>query len=46
MTASGKIDPAISKKLAQEIRAIAKRVQNEEEILIFANHKLLKTWLK
>ena len=34
MTASGKIDPAISKKLAQEIRAIAKLAQNEEEVRI------------
>jgi hypothetical protein len=46
MTASGKIDPAISQKLAQEIRAIAKRAQNEEEVRISANHSLVKTWLK
>ena len=34
MTRSGKIDPAISKKLAREIRAIAKRAHNEEEVRI------------
>jgi hypothetical protein len=34
MISAGKIDPAISKKLAQEIRAIAKRAQNEEEVRI------------
>ena len=34
MTRSGKIDPAISKKLAHEIREIAKRAHNEEEIRI------------
>jgi len=34
MTRSGKIDPAISKKLAQEIRAIARRAHNEEEVRI------------
>jgi len=46
MTRSGKIDPAISKKLAQEIRAIAKRAQNEEEVRISANRNPKKTWLK
>jgi hypothetical protein len=30
MTRSGKIDPAISKKLAAKIRAIAKRAQKED----------------
>jgi len=32
MSGYGKIDPEISKKLAAEIRAIAKRAQNEEEV--------------
>ena len=32
MTRSGKIDPAISQKLAREIREIAKRAHNEEEV--------------
>src|SRR5207247_8268415 len=34
MIRSGKIDPAISKKLAREIREIAKRAHNEEEVRI------------
>ncbi|HAO80390.1 MAG TPA: hypothetical protein DCQ92_15765, partial [Verrucomicrobia subdivision 3 bacterium] len=34
MTRSGKIDPAISKKLARDIREIAKRAHNEEEVRI------------
>jgi hypothetical protein len=34
MTRSGKIDPAISKKLAREIREIARRAHNEEEVRI------------
>ncbi len=32
MTRPGKIDPAISQKLAREIREIAKRAHNEEEV--------------
>src|SRR5438105_2927658 len=34
MTRSGKIDPTISQKLANEIRAIAKRAHNEEDVKI------------
>jgi methylase of polypeptide subunit release factors len=34
MTRSGKIDPAISKRLAREIREIAKHAHNEEEVRI------------
>jgi hypothetical protein len=40
MTRSGKIHPAISKKLAGEIREIANRARNEEEIRLSAEQLL------